>query len=229
MPAIKAVKAVILAGGRGKRLRPITDYVPKPMVPINNVPIIEWQINYLQKHGIRDIIVCTGYKSEMLADFLGSRQAKRLKITISAEEKPLGTAGAVRKIGPMIREKAFFVINGDVITDIDLKELAKRPNSLASIPLRTKFGVLEISGDKITAFREKKQVPGLWMNAGVYCLQREILADLPKKGDLERTLFPDYAGRGKLSTVGFKNAMWHSIDSFKDIEECSVDLDKIIK
>ena len=222
------MKAVILAGGRGKRLRPITDYVPKPLVPINNVPIIEWQIRYLVKNGVSDIVICTGYKSDMIADFLDGKQTKKLNVEISCEKSPLGTAGAVRRVGSLIREETFLVLNGDVITDIDLRKLAKRPNSVASIPLRTKFGILDIDEDKVTGFREKKHVPGMWMNAGIYCLERSVLRDIPRKGDLERTLFPDYAGRGKLGAVKFKDAWWHSIDSFKDIEECSTDIGKII-
>lgn len=223
------MKAVILAGGMGKRLRPITDYVPKPLIPINNVPILEWQINYLLKNGVREVIICTGYKSEMVSDFLDKKRFKSIGVKISSEEKPLGTAGALKKISSIIKEKKIFVINGDIITDIDLKELAKKPNSLASIPLRTKFGVVEINGDKIAKFKEKKQIPDVWMNAGVYCLETKALADLPEEGDLEKTLFPDYARRGRLHTVKFNDAKWYSIDSFKDIEECSKHISKIIK
>ena len=223
------MKAVILAGGRGKRLRPITDYIPKPLVPINNIPIIEWQINYLLKNKIHDIIICTGYKSEMIEDFLQKKQIKGLEAKVSNEEKPLGTAGAIKSIGYMIKEEMFFVINGDIITDIDPRQLIKKPNSLASIPLQTKFGVLEINDDRIARFMEKKQMSDIWMNAGIYCLEKKVLKDLPKKGDLEKTLFPNYANLGKLRTVKFKNAKWYSIDSFKDIEECSAVINKIIK
>lgn len=223
------MKAVILAGGRGKRLRPITDYVPKPLVPINNIPILEWQINYLLKNRVHEAIICTGYKSEMISDFLNKKQFRKIKVKISSEEKPLGTAGALKKISSTIKERKFVVINGDVITNIDLKELTKKPNSLATIPLRTKFGILEINGDKIAKFKEKKQVPDVWMNAGVYCLETKTLRDLPKEGDLEKTLFPDYARRGRLHAVKFNDAKWHSIDSFKDIEECAKHISKIIK
>ncbi len=216
------MKAVILAGGRGKRLRPVTDYVPKPLVPINNAPIIEWQIGYLRGSGIRDIIVCTGYKSEMISDFLDRRGIRG--VVVSREGTPLGTGGAVRKVAPMITGKAFLVMNGDVVTDMDLGRLARAPNSVATIPLRTKFGIMDVSGGRVAGFREKGSVPGTWMNAGVYCLERGSLADMPRKGDLEKTLFPDYASRGMLNAVEFPDAMWHSIDSFKDVEECSADL-----
>lgn len=221
--------AIILAGGRGKRLRPITDYVPKPLVPLNNIPIIEWQILYLKKFGVKEITICTGYKTEMIQNFLAVKNNLGLKIKFSVEKTPLGTGGAIKQAGLSIKGKSFFVLNGDTITNIDLGKLVKKQNSIASIELKTKFGVVEIEGDKITQFKEKKEIPNIWMNAGIYHLQKETLQDLPKKGDIEKTVFPDYAKNGKLSTVKFKNVMWYSIDSFKDIEECSLDLNKIIK
>jgi len=129
----------------------------------------------------------------------------------------------------MIKDKSFFVINGDVITNINLKKLTKKPNSIASIELRTKFGILETNGNNISKFREKKEILNLWMNAGIYYLQKEILKDLPNKGDVERTLFPNYAKKGKLNTIKFKKIKWYSIDSIKDIEEISLEIEKIIK
>ncbi|MCV0367037.1 MAG: nucleotidyltransferase family protein [Nitrosopumilus sp.] len=222
------MKAIILAGGRGKRLRPITDYIPKPLVPIKNIPIIEWQIKYLKKFGIDEIIICTGYKQDIIEHHLNIKNMG-IKIKFSVEKSPLGTGGAIKKAAKLINEKSFFVINGDTITNIDLKELAKKQNSLASIELRTNFGILETNNDKITKFREKKEIVDVWMNAGIYHLDKEILRDLPDKGDIEKTVFPNYAKKGKLNTVKFKNVRWYSIDSFKDMEECALEIEKIIK
>jgi len=222
------MKAIILAGGRGKRLRPITDYVPKPLVPIKNIPIIEWQIKYLKKFGITEVVICTGYKQEMIENYLDMKKLG-MKIKFSIEKSPLGTGGAIKKAGKLIKDKSFIVINGDTITNIDLKKLLTKQNSIASIELRTKFGVLETSDDKITKFKEKKEINDLWMNAGIYYLQKDILDDLPNKGDIEKTVFPDYAKKGKLHIVKFKNVRWYSVDSFKDMEECSLDVEKIIK
>ena len=222
------MKAIILAGGRGKRLSPITDYVPKSLIPIKNIPIIEWQIKYLKKHGINEVIICTGYKTNMIENYLSMKNIG-IKIKFSIEKIPLGTGGAIKKAGKMINDKSFFVINGDTLTNIDLRKLSKKPNSIASIELRTKFGTLETNGDKILKFREKKEISNLWMNAGVYFLQKEILKDLPNKGDIEKTLFPEYAKKGKLNTIKFKKIKWYSIDSIKDIEESSQEIEKIIK
>ena len=222
------MKAIILAGGRGKRLRPVTDYIPKPLVTIKNIPIIEWQLKYLKKFGVDEVIICTGYKQEMVENYLDVKK-QGIKIKYSIEKTPLGTGGAIKKAGKMIKEKSFFVINGDIITNIDLKKLSKKQNSIASIELQTKFGILETSNDKIINFKEKKEVSDIWMNAGIYHLEKNILKDLPDKGDIEKTVFPDYAKKGKLNIVKFKNIKWYSIDSFKDVEECSLEVEKIIK
>jgi NDP-sugar pyrophosphorylase family protein len=222
------LKAIILAGGHGKRLRPITDFVPKSLVPIKNIPIIEWQIKYLKKYGITEVIICTGYKTKMIENYLSMKKTG-VKIKFSIEKSPLGTGGAIKKAGKMINDKSFFVINGDTITNIDLRKLTKKPNSIASIELRTKFGTLETIGNKISKFKEKKEISNLWMNAGIYYLQKEILKDLPNKGDIEKTVFPNYAKKGKLNTIKFKKIKWYSIDSIKDIEECSLEVQKIIK
>jgi mannose-1-phosphate guanylyltransferase len=222
------LKAIILAGGRGKRLKPITDYVPKPLVPINNIPIIEWQIKYLKKFGIDEIIVCSGYKTKMIENYLSMKKLG-IKIKFSIEKSPLGTGGAIKKAGKMIKDDNFIVINGDVITNIDLKKLIKLPNSIAAIELKTKYGILETRDNKIINFREKKEISEIWMNAGIYHLQKKILKELPVKGDIEKTLFPNFAKKGNLNTMKFKNTKWYSVDSFKDMEDCALEIKKIIK
>ncbi len=222
------MKAIILAGGRGNRLRPITDYVPKSLIPIKNIPIIEWQIKYLKKFGVSEVIICSGYKTEMIENYLNNKKLG-IKISFSVEDMPLGTGGAIKKAGKKINDKSFIVINGDIITNIDLKKLLKKENSIASIQLKTKFGILQTDDDKIIKFDEKKEIENLWMNAGIYHLKKNTLKDLPDKGDIEKTLFPNYAKKEKLSTLKFRNTKWYSIDSFKDIEECALEVEKIIK
>ena len=222
------MKAIILAGGRGKRLRPITDYIPKPLISIKNIPIIEWQIKYLKKFGISEIIICSGYKTEMIENYLENKKLG-IKITFSIESKPLGTGGAIKKAGKKIKDKSFIVINGDIITNIDLEKLMKKENSIASIQLKTNFGILQTDKDKIIKFDEKKEIKKIWMNAGIYHLNKESIKELPNVGDIEKTLFPDYAKKEKLSTIKFTNSEWYSVDSFKDMEECSLVIEKIIK
>ena len=218
------MKALILAGGRGKRLRPITDKVPKPLILINNVPLIEHSIKYLKKFGIDDIIICSGYKSKQIENFLKKKNNFNCKIEFSIEKSPLGTGGAIRKATEKISDNSFVVINGDIITNIDLRKILKKPNTIAANELKTKFGTMEIKNSKIIAFNEKSDVEDVWMNPGIYHLSSEIRKILPKKGSLESIVFPKLAKNNLLHTVKFKNVLWHSIDSHKDIELCSNDI-----
>ena len=96
-----SMDAVILAGGRGERLRPVTDYIPKPLVPICNIPILEWQISYLERYDIKRVILCSGYKSEMLRNFVERRKFKA-DLVLSDEIKPLGTGGALKNAASLI-------------------------------------------------------------------------------------------------------------------------------
>jgi NDP-sugar pyrophosphorylase family protein len=218
------MKALILAGGRGKRLRPLTDKIPKSLIPINNKPLIQYTINYLKKSGINEIIICSGYKSKQIQSFLKKKKNFGCKIEYSIEKNPLGTAGAIRNAIKNLSDESFLVINGDIITNIDLKKILKKPNTIAANELKTKFGTMKIKNNKILKFNEKTDVQNVWMNPGLYHLSTNILKILPRKGSLESEIFPKLAKNKSLNTVKFKNVLWHSIDSFKDIELSSQEI-----
>ena len=218
------MKAIILAGGRGKRLRPITDKIPKPLIPINNKPLIERSIKYLKKYGITEIIISSGYKSNLIEKFLKKKKNFGCEIIFSIEKTPLGTGGAVRKALTFIDEESFVVLNGDIVTNIDLKKILKKPNTIAANELKTKFGTMDIQNNKILKFNEKKDVSNVWMNPGIYHLSKNIEKIIPRKGSLEGIVFPKMAKNKTLETIKFKNALWFSIDSHKDIEECSKEI-----
>ena len=220
-PRVLFVKAFILTGGFGKRLKPITDYVPKPLVPINNVPIIEWQIRYFKKFGVKEFVICSGYKNEQIKNYLEAKKNLGTTIHYSVEKNSLGTGGAIKNAIRFIDESNFFVMNGDTITDLDPRQLQSKPNSIAVVPLRTAFGIVDIIHDKIVRFYEKPTLSEHWMNAGIYYLSKEITKYLPKKGNIENSAFPMFATKGRLFAVKYHKAFWHSIDSHKDIEECA--------
>ena len=218
------MKAIILAGGRGKRLRPITDKIPKPLIPINNKPLIERTIKYLKKYGITEIIISSGYKSNLIEKFLKKEKNFGCKIIFSIEKTPLGTGGAIKKALKHVNEKSFLVLNGDIVTNIDLKKILKKPNTIAANELKTKFGTMNIKNNKILKFNEKKDVTNVWMNPGIYHLSINTEKLIPKKGSLEGIVFPKMVKNKTLETVKFKNVLWFSIDSHKDIEECSKEI-----
>lgn len=214
------VKTVILSGGMGTRLKPLTDYLPKPLLPVDGIPIIEWQIRYFKKFGIDEFVICAGYRAEQLISFLESKNFG-VRIKFSVEKLPLGTGGAIRKARKHIGTDDFFVINGDVITNLDLNQLKKKPNSIAVMPLRTSFGIVHLNGEKIERFEEKPELFNYWMNAGVYYLQNRVITMLPISGNIENTTFPMLAKMGNLHATKYNKAFWHSIDSHKDIAECA--------
>ena len=218
------MKAIILAGGRGKRLRPITDKIPKPLIPINNKPLIERTIKYLKKYGITEIIISSGYKSNLIEKFLKKKKNFGCDIVFSIEKTPLGTGGAVKKALRFVDEESFVVLNGDIVTNIDLKKILKKPNTIAANELKTKFGTMDIRNNKILKFNEKKDVSNVWMNPGIYHLSKNIEKIIPRKGSLEGIVFPKMAKNKTLETIKFKNALWFSIDSHKDIELCEKDM-----
>lgn len=213
------MKAILLSGGFGKRLKPLTDYLPKPLIPVCNYPIIEWQIRYFKKFGIRDIIVCAGYKADQIIKHLENKSLG-VHLEYSVETVPLGTAGAIKKASKHIDTDDFFVTNGDILTNIDLRKLKTHSNSVAVIPLRTSFGIVHLDGIKVERFEEKPEMSNYWMNAGIYYLNKDILKHLPKNGNLENTIFPLFAESGRLHAVKYDKVFWKSIDSYKDMEEC---------
>lgn len=214
------MKALILAGGIGKRLKPITDYVPKSLIPINNIPILLWQIRYFMKFGVKEFVICTGYKSEQIINYLDTKKNLGVKIMYSIEKTSMGTGGAIRHARHFIDGKSFFVMNGDIITDLDPTQLKSKLNSIALVPLRTAFGVVNLMKDRITRFEEKPKISDYWINAGIYHLSKEIIQHLPKKGTIENTVFPILATKGCLRAIKYTNTFWYSIDSHKDLEEC---------
>jgi len=218
-----SVKALILSGGLGRRLRPITDYLPKPLVPIDGIPIIEWQIRYFKKFGIKDFVICSGYRSDQISNHL-SQKNLNVDIQFSIEKTSLGTGGAIKNARKFLDEDAFYVINGDVMTNLDLKKLGMQKNSIAVVPLRTAFGIVHLMGNKVEKFEEKPKLSNYWINAGLYYLEKEIIKLLPKIGNIETTVFPKLAAMNNLHAVKYEKVFWHSIDSHKDIEECTKEM-----
>ncbi len=225
------MKAAIIAGGFGKRLKPLTQDRPKPLVPVAGKAIIEWQIEWLKKYGVDTIVVLAGYQREKMIEFLGSGTKYGIKIVYTIEDEPLGTAGAIKNAEPILRTEPFLALNGDIITNIPLDKLMKVIEgknavvAMALVPLRSPYGIVEVDETgKIVRFVEKPILQQHLINAGVYYMRPEIFDYLPEKGDIERTTFPQLAKEGKLYAGIFRDVYWRSIDTMKDVEEASREL-----
>jgi mannose-1-phosphate guanylyltransferase len=226
------LKAVILAGGFGKRLKPITDNRPKPMIEILGKPIIEWQIRLLSKNHIQEIIICVGYLKEQIINYVASGNKFNVKVAYTVEDEPLGTGGALKNTQSLLKDEktGFFMINGDILTNIDLLSLSNKGegNTLAVVPLKSPFGIVDFDNQlNVTGFKEKPNITDKWINAGVYFFNQEIFNYLPSKGNIETTALPAMANEKKLKAKKYDNSFWKSIDSHKDIEESSKELSKL--
>jgi mannose-1-phosphate guanylyltransferase len=218
------MQAVVLAGGFGKRLAPLTSEVPKPLLPVGGRPILVRQIEWLRGFGIRDVVLAVGYLRHKIFEALGDGRKLGVRIFYSVEEEPLGTGGAIKNAEPFITEDVFVVLNGDVLTNLSLDKLVEAlgdaDGAIALVPLRSPYGVVEYDKDGyITHFREKPLLEGFYINAGVYALRRGVLAELPDRGNIEETLFPRLAQQRRLKAVVYRDVFWKSVDSLKDLEE----------
>lgn len=221
------MKAVILAGGYGKRLKPLTDERPKPMIEVRNAPIIEWQIRWLKRFGVSEIIICVGYMKERIIKYIGSGNKLGVKVGYAVEDDPLGTGGALKNAQSLLSgQSGFFLVNGDILTELDPNKLHDRPSQgIALVQLRSPFGVVEMDGqERVTGFVEKPQIPDRWINAGVYYFTQKVFDYLPDSGNIEVTALPALAKNGELRAVKYEHIFWRSIDSHKDIEEASREL-----
>ncbi len=204
------MKAVVMAGGEGTRLRPLTSNQPKPMVPIVNKPCMEHIIELLAGHGITDIVATVAFLPQNIRGYFGDGSALGVNLTYSVEETPLGTAGSVRNAAEYLDE-TFVVISGDALTDFNITEIVdfhKSKGSMITIALMSvenplEFGVVIIDDDNhIQRFLEKPswgQVFSDYVNTGIYVLEPEVFEHIPAdtKYDFSQELFPKLLEEGK--------------------------------
>ncbi len=225
--------AIVLAGGRGERLRPFTEDRPKPMVEIMGIPILSYQLQWLQGQGVMDFIISCGYRHEVIEAYFGDGERLGIRITYAVEREPLGRGGALRLALSRIPESEDMVIatNGDIITNLGLTPLLEAHRSqpvLATVvltPFVSPYGIVEVDGtDRVTRFREKPELP-YWINAGIYVLSPAVRDRLPERGDHELTTFPELARSGQLAA--FKSqAYWRGVDTIKDVNEVASELQR---
>jgi len=173
-------KAVILAGGLGTRLKGILGELPKPMAPINKLPFLHYLLNYLFNQGVKEVFLCVGFKHEVIVRYFGDH-FRDIKIFYTIEKELLGTGGAIMPVLSKWKEP-FFLLNGDTFFEADLKSFSEaffKLRPLASLSLKPvfnqdRYGAVQLDGQQITAFTEKKFIESGWINAGVSILTSEI-------------------------------------------------------
>lgn len=220
------MKAVILAGGLGTRLKPFTETIPKPLLPIGEKAILEIQIERLKKYGFDEIFLATNYKSDYFKNFFGDGSRYGVKLKISKEEKPLGTAGPLLLLREEL-EEPFIVMNGDILSLIDFKKLYDFSNSIDSLLtisikkeiLPFAFGNIFFNGDYVTDIQEKPNIV-TYILAGIYVMKPEIFTLFPKDVYFGMDTLIKKMLNNKLPTAKYElKEYWLDIGRINDYEQ----------
>ena len=221
---MKLKTAIILAGGKALRMRPVTEGIPKCMVEVSGQPLLYWILKWLKLNGIERVILGVDYKKEVIIEYIKNSDFG-MSITYNDHSTAEETGDAVRLAieKQNITDEVFLVMNGDELTDVSLSNFLTFHNShkpvatLLSCPLRSNFGVITVSSDhSVTDFKEKPIIDNHFMNAGVYIFTQDIRKYLPQRGSLEKTAFVQLAGEGKLKAFKYFG-FWSTVDSPKDL------------
>ena len=221
-------KVLILAGGRGTRLSPLTDSIPKALVMVHGKTLTEHLIDLFKKYGVINICISVGYLKEKIIDYFKDGSAFGVKIRYIEENVPLGTAGPL-KLARYYFNETFIVSNGDELKKIEIDkmyELHKKENAIATIALTnvddpSQYGVAIVENNRIKAFVEKPSRDSALsnlINAGFYIFEPEIIKLIPDGcAMLERDVFPKLAGKGKLFGFQF-NGQWFDTGNFNRLD-----------
>jgi len=226
------VKAVILAGGLGTRLKPFTTVIPKPLLPVGEQSVLEIAINRLRDCGFDEIFIATSYKSHIFENYFGDGSEFNIKIEYSKEEVPLGTAGPLRLLKEKLKEP-FLVVYGDILTSLDFRKLAEfHIKNKADFTLVTKetifpisYGVIKSEGNMIKAVEEKPQMK-TQINTGIYFLNPEVIDIIPEGFFHMTELIKMLISQGKGVMKYELEDYWLDIGQIHDYEKAQKDVEK---
>lgn len=225
---------MVLVGGLGTRLRPLTYVVPKPMLPIAGKPLLEHTVNYLKEHDITDVVLCVAYLKRQIMDYFKDGSSLGVKIRYAEADVPLGTAGQLRTAVEMIHD-TFLAMNGDIVTSLNLTGLMEfhaRNKGIGSIALKKyevkiPYGYVEISQPEsvVMRFQEKPSLSYL-ANAGIYVFERRVFDFIPpnKVVSLETEVFPKLISSGERLHGYYEDAFWADIGDLQDYEKADSDV-----
>src|SRR5690348_3463900 len=230
------MKAVVMAGGEGTRLRPLTSNQPKPMVPIVGKPCMEHIVELLKRHGLEDVIVTVAFLPQAIRSYFGNGESLGVDIGYSVEESPLGTAGSVKRAAGRL-DDTFLVISGDALCDVDLTQLveAHRANNasvtigLKSVENPLEFGIVVTDEDgRVERFLEKPswgQVFSDTINTGIYVLEPEVLKHIPQDRpyDFSKELFPLLLEMGRPIYGHVFDGYWQDIGNLDQYRQANFD------
>lgn len=228
------IDALIMAGGRGERLKPLTDFIPKPLLKVGEKPIIEHNIDRLNTFGIDDIWVSLRYLGQQLVDYLKDGSGKALRINYVWEENALGTAGALALVKGFIHDH-ILMMNSDLLTNIDFEDLylffeeQDADFAVACIPYQVNvpYAVMEIQNTMVTGFKEKPTYTH-YSNAGIYLMKKGIIDLIPKNEVFNATdLMEKLIDKGKKVVAYPLVGYWLDIGKHEDFQKAQIDIKNI--
>ncbi len=225
----KNKKALILAGGLGTRLRPLTFAIPKPLIPVKGRPIIDYIVSRLMRHGFDDIYVSLNYKADLIRLYFSDKPELKGHLTFLEEKAPLGTAGPLKLLGKTAGDDPVLVINGDILTDLDFSAfLAEHRRAAADLTVgminyghRLSYGVLELDGENRVRSVEEKPELNFKASAGIYLVGGRSLGLVPRGFYTMPELINDSLRRGLNVHGSLIKKHWLAIEHLKNIEEVS--------
>ncbi len=223
--------AVVLSGGEGVRLRPLTNDIPKGLVRVAGKPLLQWVIEWLRDSGVREIVIGVAYLKDQIIEFFGDGARFGVHIRYSVHTVEGGTAeGFKLAITRHVKDGTFFALNGDQITDLNLKSLLQSQmdsNPVATIGVmhpKLPFGLVDIDDSSYcVGFTEKPVVRDIFCSTGIYVFNSDILSYLPDRGDVEKTTFPTLARQRKLRAFRHLGS-FVTINSLRELEEAESQL-----
>ncbi|HSB46965.1 MAG TPA: nucleotidyltransferase family protein [Candidatus Bilamarchaeum sp.] len=218
------MKAFILAGGEGTRLRPYTYNTPKPMLMLGGKPILQYVVENLRRAGIKDVVLTIGYKHEQFESYFGDGSAFGVKMEYLVEKEKMNTAGSITPHAGKVKE-TFVVVMGDHLTDIDLSEMVKahrKSGCIASIALFHKkmtleYGVADIKDGRVTGFREKPLLENYY-NTAIYVFEPRIFDFIKGREDFAKDVFPRLLASGEKINAHVFEGVWYDIGRLSDYE-----------
>jgi NDP-sugar pyrophosphorylase family protein len=221
------MKAVVLVGGAGTRLRPLTYVMPKCLLPVGGMPLLEWTVKYLNSQGITEFVVCVAYLKRQIISTVGDGSRLGVKIQYAEADAPMGTAGQLKTAEPFI-DDTFLAMNGDIVTTLNVRNIIrmhKERGGAATIALKkfdvkVPYGHVTAGEDSIIRRFEEKPTLRLMANAGIYVLEKSVFGAIPegRACSLETEVFPALIERGERLNSYYEEAYWNDVGTMGDFE-----------
>lgn len=233
--SVLPLDVIIMAGGRGERLKPLTDNLPKPLLQVGDKPILEHNLQHIASYGVNKVYLCVNYLGYMISDYFGDGSRLDLNIEYVQENQPLGTLGAAALINNIEYDQVL-VMNADVLTNIDLEDFfsefvdQQALMSVASVPYKINmpFAVLETAENRVLAFAEKPEYT-FYTNAGIYLIRKELLSRIPANAMYHATdLMQDILDKKEKLTQYSIHGFWMDIGRKEDYQRAQQEIKHMV-